>query len=118
MECKEICALCSDAPLGVDMGDHPPITPVRAATEGQLGDSYRLYDMITRHFLATVSGDCKFLRTRVNLDVNGEGFSITGRKVIDPGFTAIQRSGEMEDVVIPDFAKGEKVEIKKAPRSH
>ena len=26
------------------MGDHPPITPVRAATEGQLGDAYRLYD--------------------------------------------------------------------------
>ena len=25
------------------MGDHPPITPVRAATEGQLGDAYRLY---------------------------------------------------------------------------
>ena len=31
-------------PTGVDMGDHPPITPVRAATEGQLGDAYRLYD--------------------------------------------------------------------------
>lgn len=98
---------------GVDMGDHPPITPVRAATEGQLGDAYRLYDMITRHFLATVSGDCKFMRTRVHFDINHEGFSISGRKVIDPGFTAIQRSGEMEDVVIPDFAKGETVEIKK-----
>lgn len=69
--------------------------------------------MITRHFLATVSGDCKFMRTRVHFDINHEGFSISGRKVIDPGFTAIQRSGEMEDVVIPDFAKGETVEIKK-----
>ena len=95
------------------MGDHPPITPVRAATEGQLGDAYRLYDMITRHFLATVSGDCKFMRTRVHFNINNEGFSISGRKVIDPGFTAIQRSGEMEDVVIPDFAKGEAVELKK-----
>ena len=28
---------------GVDMGDHPPITPVRAASESQLGDAYRLY---------------------------------------------------------------------------
>ncbi|CAJ1341010.1 unnamed protein product [Effrenium voratum] len=98
---------------GVDMGDHPPITPVRAATEGQLGDAYRLYDMITRHFLATVSGDCKFLRTRVNFTIVGEGFSVSGRKVIDPGFTAIQRSGEMEDVIIPDFKKGETIEIKR-----
>ena len=70
-------------------------------------------EMITRHFLATVSADCKFLRTRVNFDINGEGFSLSGRKVIDPGFTAIQRSGEMEDVVIPDFSKGEAVEVKK-----
>ncbi|CAK9078862.1 DNA topoisomerase 3-beta-1 (DNA topoisomerase III beta-1) [Durusdinium trenchii] len=98
---------------GVDMGDHPPITPVRAATEGQLGDAYRLYDMITRHFLATVSRDCKFQKIRVNFNINGEGFSISGRKVIDPGFTAIQRSGEMEDVVIPDFQKGEAVDIRK-----
>ena len=49
----------------------------------------------------------------MNLDINGEGFSLTGRKVIDPGFTAIQRSGEMEDVVIPDFSRGEAVEVKK-----
>jgi DNA topoisomerase-3 len=39
---------------GVDAGDHPPITPVRSAAPGELvGDMERLYDMITRHFLAT-----------------------------------------------------------------
>ena len=38
------CICKSEMAAGVDMGDHPPITPVRAATEGQLGDAYRLYD--------------------------------------------------------------------------
>ena len=30
----------------------------------QVGEGWRLYDMVTRHFLATVSGDCKFMKTR------------------------------------------------------
>merc|ERR1719193_958460 len=98
---------------GVDMGDHPPITPVRAGTEAQIGQGWRLFDMVTRHFLATVSGDCKFMRTKVRFEINHEEFSVSGRKVIDPGFTRIQHSGEMEDVHVPDFTKGEQVPVKK-----
>jgi len=40
---------------GSDQGDHPPITPMKSATESELGhDAFRLYDYITRHFIATV----------------------------------------------------------------
>lgn len=102
---------------GEDAGDHPPITPVRAATESQLGENYRLYEMITRHFLATVSPDCKFMSTRVTFNINDETFSLTGRTVVDPGFTAIQRDGGMDDIEIPDFRNGEGVAIKTAKLS-
>jgi len=97
---------------GTDMGDHPPITPVRAGTEDQIGEGWRLYDMIVRHFLASVSGDCKFMKTKVKFDINGEQFTANGRKVIDPGFTKIQATGEMEDQHIPDFKVGETVPLK------
>ena len=41
---------------GTDVGDHPPITPMRDATREQVRDSdWKLYDFITRHFLATVN---------------------------------------------------------------
>ena len=41
---------------GNDAGDHPPITPMKAASEAELGhDAWRLYDYIARHFIATVS---------------------------------------------------------------
>jgi len=47
---------------GHDAGDHPPITPMRAATEAELGhEAWRLYDYITRHFIATVSVNVVFL---------------------------------------------------------
>ena len=41
---------------GVDMGDHPPITPVASVDVNILpsGES-ALYEMITKHFLSTVS---------------------------------------------------------------
>eukprot|EP00397_Hematodinium_sp_SG-2012_P009687 GEMP01009778.1.p1 GENE.GEMP01009778.1~~GEMP01009778.1.p1 ORF type:complete len:847 (+),score=121.73 GEMP01009778.1:142-2682(+) len=97
---------------GFDAGDHPPITPVRSATEAQVGDGWRLFEFISRHFLATVSRDCKFNRTRVTFDINGEQFSVSGRQLIDPGFTKIQKSGEMQDIAIPDFATKERYAVK------
>ncbi len=41
---------------GKDVGDHPPITPVKSANASSVGggDSWRLYDYICRHFIATV----------------------------------------------------------------
>ena len=41
---------------GHDAGDHPPITPMRSATEAALGtDAWRLYQYICQHFIGTVS---------------------------------------------------------------
>jgi len=40
---------------GHDAGDHPPITPMKSASEAELGhEAWRLYDYITRHFIASV----------------------------------------------------------------
>ncbi|CAL2227993.1 unnamed protein product [Prunus armeniaca] len=48
---------------GTDVGDHPPVTPLRSATEDMLGnDAWRLYEYICTHFIGTVSPDCKYVR--------------------------------------------------------
>ena len=40
---------------GTDAGDHPPITPMKSASSSELsGDAWRLYEFITKHFIATV----------------------------------------------------------------
>ena len=57
---------------GHDAGDHPPITPCRAAGRGELeGESWRIYDYIVRHFLATVSYNCKYDQTVAAVQVGG-----------------------------------------------
>lgn len=44
------------AKKGVDVGDHPPITPTSYATQEELGgEAWRVYDFVTRFFLATVN---------------------------------------------------------------
>ena len=90
---------------GVDMGDHPPITPVNLAV-GLVGDTARLYEMIVRHFLATVSDDAIYLSTKVTCrgTNSGELFTMNGRREISPGFLSIISNVSAEDrcVNLPD----------------
>lgn len=95
---------------GVDAGDHPPITPVRPL-HGAGGDRGRLYDLVCRHFIATVSGDCRYIATKVRLEAAGEVFTLSGREVTDPGFTAVLTSGIVEDEPLPEFSEGETLRL-------
>ncbi|XP_057621533.1 DNA topoisomerase 3-beta-1 isoform X2 [Chionomys nivalis] len=74
---------------GHDAGDHPPITPMKSATEAELGgDAWRLYEYITRHFIATVSQDCKYLQSTISFRIGPEKFTCSGKTVISPGTDA------------------------------
>ncbi|KAG7362205.1 DNA topoisomerase [Nitzschia inconspicua] len=113
---------------GVDMGDHPPITPMRAAGSHELsGDMGRVYDMVVRHFIASVSPDAVWRSTKVSFEVDALGekgkFSLAGKELVSPGFLAILLHKEYGDEVdkddeedeeersIPEFIKGEKIPI-------
>ncbi|XP_009436168.1 DNA topoisomerase 3-beta-1 isoform X7 [Pan troglodytes] len=75
---------------GHDAGDHPPITPMKSATEAELGgDAWRLYEYITRHFIATVSHDCKYLQSTISFRIGPELFTCSGKTVLSPGFTEV-----------------------------
>lgn len=48
-------------------------------------DGWRLYDYITRHFIATVSPDCKYLQTTISFSIATETFTCTGKTLISAG---------------------------------
>lgn len=88
---------------GVDMGDHPPITPMRLAGPHELhGDSWRVYEYVCRHFIASVSPDCRFLKTKITIDLHGELFSVTGKIVEDHGWTVALPGSAVKDEKLPD----------------
>nr|CAG4651583.1 EOG090X00WU [Triops cancriformis] len=89
---------------GQDVGDHPPITPLKAASRNELdADSWRIYDYVVRHFLATVSPDCVYLSTEVEFQVGNESFKISGKTIITPGFLPlINPNWGKQDDLVPD----------------
>ncbi|XP_050303621.1 DNA topoisomerase 3-beta-1 [Anthonomus grandis grandis] len=116
-EVKEILGQGINRPKsGHDAGDHPPITPMKAASRTELdGDAWKLYDYITRHFIGTLAKDCKYLSTSIKIIINNEVFYITGKTLIDPGYTSLmtwQALGKNE--IVPKFVENETVPIQNA----
>ncbi|XP_033112816.1 DNA topoisomerase 3-beta-1-like [Anneissia japonica] len=94
---------------GHDAGDHPPITPMRSASESEIGgEAWRLYDYITRHFIATISYDCKYLQTTAKLAVGDESFTCTGKTLLDLGYTSVMHWQQIpSEENLPDFQEGQ-----------
>lgn len=90
-EVSEILAKGVNRPKsGRDVGDHPPITPTKLATQKELdGETWKLYDYIARHFIGTVAKDCRYLGTTVTFKINAETFTTSGKTLIDPGYTTV-----------------------------
>lgn len=98
---------------GVDAGDHPPITPVRGATEDMLGgDAWRLYDFVCRSFLGSLSRDCITKSTKMVLKAGDETFHAHGTSVVSPGFTTIMHWKAVSPKVLPRVQKGDSVPVK------
>ncbi|KAF6163367.1 hypothetical protein GIB67_009607 [Kingdonia uniflora] len=103
---------------GTDAGDHPPITPMRLVTEDMFGnDTWRLYQYICQHFIGSVSPDCRYTRTKVELSAAGECFLCIGQRVIASGFTSIMPWMAVKEKNIPQFTKGEKLKVLKVDLS-
>lgn len=98
---------------GVDAGDHPPITPMKGASESELGhEAWKLYEYITQHFIATVSPDCRYMQTTVYFDIGKEKFLCTGKILTDPGYTSVMTwQAISDDEDIPPFTKGQTCNI-------
>lgn len=98
---------------GHDAGDHPPITPMRSASRSELdGDAWKLYDYITRHFIGTLSKDCKYLSTKATFIINEEVFTTSGKTLLDPGFTKVMTWQELgKGEIVPTFKTNDNVPI-------
>ncbi|MBE6464017.1 MAG: DNA topoisomerase I [Eggerthellaceae bacterium] len=93
--------------------DHPPIYPTAAATPDDLSAAdYKLYNLIARRFLATVSKAAVVEGTTVKLEVPGESsgprepFIAHGDVTVDPGFRAIYPYGVKKDDQLPALTEG------------
>ena len=90
--------------------DHPPIYPTAMATNGTLsGQDWKLYNLIARRFLATLSEAAVVEGTTVTLHVNGEAFTAKGDVLVKPGFRAVYPYGLKKDEQLPALEVGQAV---------
>nr|CAG4647659.1 EOG090X00WU [Moina brachiata] len=98
---------------GTDVGDHPPITPLKSASRDALEyDSWRIYDYVVRHFIASVSSDCKYQVVKLDFEIGTELFSASSKLVTDPGFTAsMPWLGIPAEERLPDLRPGQSLPV-------
>ncbi|MEN6430620.1 MAG: DNA topoisomerase I, partial [Coriobacteriales bacterium] len=90
--------------------DHPPIHPTGAATaEALKPEEWKLYNLVARRFMATLSDPAVIEATKVTVDVNGERFVARGDVVVAPGFRAVYPYGLKKDEHLPALGEGDRV---------
>lgn len=99
--------------------DHPPIHPTNLATPEMLPPAeYKLYNLIARRFMATLSEPAVIEGTKVTLEVNGEPFAAKGDVLVKPGFRAIYPYGLKKDEQLPALEEGEMLDFGGATKTH
>lgn len=75
---------------GVDHGDHPPIIPLKKSSHGELtGDALKVYDYVTRHFIATLSPDPVIETKLITLSMGEETFVYRHNVLKQEGFFGV-----------------------------
>ncbi|MEM2137314.1 MAG: DNA topoisomerase, partial [Candidatus Methanomethylicia archaeon] len=97
---------------------HPPIHPTKSAVMGEImrkfgRRSWQIYDLIVRHFLATLSRDAEVQNNRIELDIDGEKFIVRGQTIIDQGYWEIYPFEKLEEEYIPEVRRGEKLRVQR-----
>ncbi|MCU0631839.1 MAG: DNA topoisomerase I [Methanolinea sp.] len=94
--------------------DHPPIHPAGPARREDLGeDRWKIYELVVRRFLATLSPDAHWLTMKVMLSAGGEPYTITGGQIIEPGWRKVYPFSAATEYVIPAMKVGETLPLLK-----
>ena len=103
---------------GKDVGDHPPITPMRAAPRDEFskGNEWKIYDYVTRHFIASLHDDCEYVERKIAVDLNGYRFTYNCHEMMDRGFLFAmpwkQRAMNLNEVKLPrQLVEGSQVPV-------
>ncbi|PKL62587.1 MAG: DNA topoisomerase I [Methanomicrobiales archaeon HGW-Methanomicrobiales-2] len=92
--------------------DHPPIHPAGAATREALGpDRWKVYELVVRRFLATLSPDATWATTKCLFDASGQPYTATGGRLLSAGWRRVYPYSEAKENILPVFSPGERLPI-------
>jgi DNA topoisomerase-1 len=88
--------------------DHPPIHPTGAAVQSSMRpEEWKLYNLIARRFLATLSDAAIYEDTTLSIDIGGEPFAAKGAVLTVAGYRAIYPYGAKKEEALPKVGTGD-----------
>ena len=92
--------------------DHPPIYPTAHATKDSMRDDrWKVYQLVVRRFLATLSGPSESLRTTLRFDSGGEPLVTGGTVITGEGWLGVYPYLRRADEEIPNLSEGDVVQV-------
>ncbi|MCF0104616.1 MAG: topoisomerase DNA-binding C4 zinc finger domain-containing protein, partial [Eggerthellaceae bacterium] len=90
--------------------DHPPIYPTAAASSDNLpADEFKLYNLIARRFLATLSGPAIIEGVKLYLKVGAQCFIAKGDVLVELGYRGIYSYGMAKQSRLPNLYVGQEI---------
>ena len=102
--------------------DHHAIIPTGVRANNISGDERKVYDLISRRFIAAFYPNCKISTTTVLGEAAKVEFKVSGKQILEPGWRVVfekptntgsqnqeeEDAEKEEDGILPAFTKGEK----------
>ena len=89
---------------------HPPIHPTEAAKSLNQREE-RIYDLIVRRFLATLSDPSEEKLTNILIDIDGKKFKANGLQIIKKGWREFYPYSKVKVNILPKVNEGEKLKV-------
>lgn len=92
--------------------DHPPIHPSGAARKGDMDETaWKVYELVVRRFLATLSPDARWKTLKYSFDAGGEPYASTGQRLEYEGYRKVYPYSQAKEQSLPVLTEGERLPI-------
>ena len=93
--------------------DHPPIHPTGELPERDEldDDEWSIYELVVRHFFATVAEPATWNHLRVVAEVGDCRLKANGKRLVDPGYHAVYPYASTSENYVPDVDEGESLSL-------
>lgn len=94
---------------GKETKDHPPIHPEMPAQRKMLNEKqWKVYELVVRRFLATLSEECETENTSAEISLNEEPFVAKGQIVLKKGWKEFYPYSTVKEVILPELKEGDR----------
>ena len=91
--------------------DHHAIIPTGVNRIDLTGNERRVFDLVSKRFIAVFYSDCQAANTTVEATIAKHPFKVTGKQILKPGWRVIfqneKKDEDAEDRLLPAFTTGE-----------